>query len=55
MPIVLGFSNGEPTDPTDQGLIPTHSYTVNPGETVTETAADGTTHTYAATNADSTE
>lgn len=49
MPIVIGFNNNEPTDPAEQGLTPDHSYTVQPGETVTETQPDGTTHTYTAT------
>jgi hypothetical protein len=50
MGIVLGFgSDGELTDPADQGLTPTDSYTVQPGQTVTETTEDGTTHTYQAT------
>lgn len=48
MTIVIGFNNGEPTDPEDQGLTPTSSYTVAPGETVTETTPDGATHTYTA-------
>lgn len=47
MPIVIGFgSNGDMTDPAEQGLTPTSSHTLAPGETVTETAPDGTTHTY---------
>lgn len=48
--IVIGFdSDGQFADPAAQGLVPTSSYTVEPGETVTETEPDGTTHTYTAT------
>ncbi|NUP47238.1 MAG: hypothetical protein HOW97_07980 [Catenulispora sp.] len=47
--VTVGFLNGEPADPAEQGLTPTSSFNVAPGETVTETTPDGTTHTYTAT------
>ncbi|MFI1856222.1 hypothetical protein [Streptomyces sp. NPDC020480] len=47
MGIVIGFNNGQPSRPEDQGLTPDSSYTVQPGQTVEETHG-GIASTYSA-------